>query len=405
MSGRWLDVIGVGEDGPAALGAAERDLLAAADVVVGPPRQLERLESGDGAHLPWQAPLTAMLDQIVGLRGRRTVILATGDPSWFGIGATLTRHLGPEEFAIHPAPSAFQLAAARLHWPVQNVATISLHGRSVSGLHPHILPGNRVLALTGDRHTLRAAADLLVARGYGQSVMSVLERMGGADERVSATTASELDENAFGDFHTLAIDCVAGPEAVLVPAVPGLPDDVFASDGQLTKRDVRATTVSKLAPFPGALLWDVGAGCGSVAIEFMRAARDARAMCFERAGERLQMIALNKEALGVPALEIVPGGAPESLADQPVPDAVFLGGGVGNDRLFEACWGALRPGGRLVANAVTLEGEAALFERHARFGGDLARLDVSVLDAVGGYRAFRPRMTVTQWWVSKGAKA
>ncbi|HEY8595013.1 MAG TPA: precorrin-6y C5,15-methyltransferase (decarboxylating) subunit CbiE [Devosiaceae bacterium] len=402
MSEHWLDVIGVGEGSVSELPPRLRQVLDAADTIVGPPRQLLDLNPQRHRLVEWQAPLTAMIDQILGLRGSPTVILATGDPNWFGIGATLTRYLDAGEFAVHPSPSAFQLAAARLHWPLQNVTTLSLHGRSVSGLHPHILPGNRVLALTSDKQTLRHAADLLVARGYGSSAMTVLENMGGPNERVTTRIARELDEDRYGDFHTLAIGCVADAGAPILPKVPGLPDEAFISDGQLTKRDVRATTLARLAPFPGALLWDVGAGCGSVGIEFMRAAPRSHAICFEREGERLQMIALNREALGVPGLEIVPGDAPQSLEGHPPPDAVFLGGDVGNDALFEACWRALKPGGRLVANAVTIEGEVALFARHRQFGGELVRHEVSVLDRVGGYRALRPRMAVTQWLAIKG---
>jgi precorrin-6Y C5,15-methyltransferase (decarboxylating) len=381
----WLDVIGAGEG-------------ALPEVVLGPTRLKSRVP-----HLvEWQSPtLETMLAQIVALRGTPTVVLATGDPMWFGIGATLAKHIAPDEFRVHPGPSSFQLAAARLRWPLQHLTTISLHGRPVEGLHPHVVPGNRILALTSDRGTLGAVARLLVERGYGQSLLTVLENLDAANERIGTATAATLDAAAYGDFHVLAVDCVADYGAPLLPPVPGLPDEAFVSDGQLTKREVRAATLAKLAPYPRALLWDVGAGCGSVAIEWLRAARDAEAIAFERDEQRREMIAANGRAFGTPGLKIVGGEAPDSLSGQNAPDAVFIGGDVGNAALFEACWAALRPGGRLVANAVTLDAEAALYARQARLGGELVRIEVSVLDRLGDERVMRPRMAVTQWLAVK----
>ena len=341
-----------------------------------------------------------MITQIEAYRGTPTVLLASGDPLWFGMGATLARHLAPDEFRVTPHASSFQYAAARLRWPLQHVVTLSAHARPPEVIHPHIAPGNRILALTTDAATAPHVATLLTDRGYGRSLLTVLENLGGPDERIVSAEARAFDL-AIGDFYVLAVDCVADPGAALLPPIPGLPDDAFVTDGQLTKREIRATTIAKLAPYPGALLWDVGAGCGSVAIEWMRAARDATAIAFEREGERLQMIAVNATSLGVPTLRIENGDAPDSLIGMPAPDAVFLGGAVANETLFHACWTALRPGGRLVANAVTLEGEQALYTRHARLGGELVRIDVATLDAIGSHRALRPRMPVTQWAVTK----
>jgi precorrin-6Y C5,15-methyltransferase (decarboxylating) len=231
-------------------------------------------------------------------------------------------------------------------------------------------------------------------------VLTVLENLGGPAERVSSASAQGFDL-PIGDFYVLAIDCIANVGAPLLPPVPGLPDDAFVSDGQLTKREVRAATLARLAPYPGARLWDVGAGCGSIGIEWMRAARGASAVAFEREGERLQMIAVNAATLGAPGLEIAPGDAPGTFAGHAAPDAVFLGGAVADEGLFAAAWAALRPCGRLVANAVTVEGEAALYARHAVHGGELARIEVSGLDAVGTHRVLRPRMAVTQWLAVK----
>lgn len=392
----WLDIIGCGE--------GDLPRVPAVDTIVAPKRIIERLRASgvdEGRLSEWRSlKLDDMIAQITALRGTRTALLASGDPLWFGIGATLRRHLSPGEFRVEPHASSFQYAAARMRWPLQNVLTLSAHARPPEVIHPHILPGSRILALTTDATTAPHVANMLVERGYGSSILTVLENLGGPHEHITSAPADTFSL-AIGDFYVLAIDCVADAGAPLLPPIPGLPDDAFISDGQLTKREVRAATLAKLAPYPGALLWDVGAGCGSIAIEWMRAARDARAVTFEREGERLQMIAVNAAKLGVPGLDIAPGDAPATFADQPTPDAVFLGGDVANDALFAAAWDALRPGGRFVANAVTIEGEAALYARHATFGGDLARIEVGVLDTVGRHRVLRPRMAVTQWLAVK----
>jgi len=401
----WLNIVGVTEQGIEALDPKARALLASAQVIIGPDRFLQKKQSitvgAEVTLIKWQPPLSTMIEQIMQQRGEPTIILATGDPNWFGIGATLKKHVSDEEFQLHPSPSAFQLAAAKMHWPIQNTSCISLHGRAVETLHPHVLPANRVLALTSNADTVKHVAQILLSRGYKNSHLTVLENLGSANERRLSFPASEAMDQKMGDFYTLAIDCVANDDAPLLSTVPGLPDDAFISDGQLTKREVRSATLAKLAPFPGALLWDVGAGCGAVAIEWMRAARDTKAICFERDDKRQQMIAHNRNALGTPTLEIVSGNAPQNLVQQPTPDAIFIGGDVANNELFSACWHALKPGGRLVANAVTMEGERALFDRHESHGGALARIEVSVTSNVGNYRVLKPRMAVTQWLVTK----
>lgn len=435
----WLNIIGVGEKGVGELSPHLRELITEAFTVIGPfrflasvapavpdievhpalvqQRSLEAVarallyvddeditfveEDLSRVMIEWQGGIDNMLGQILPLRGSPTVILATGDPMWFGIGATLANHLAPDEFAIHTHPAAFQLAAAKLHWPLQHIATLSLHGRPVELIAPHILPGNRILALTTDATTIDRVADILANRGYGQSILTALENLGGVEEKVTFATAEDFNAKAIGDFYVLGIDCVADKDAALLPPVTGLPDEAFVSDGQLTKREVRAATLARLAPFPGALLWDVGAGCGSVGIEWMRAARDARAIAFELDEKRLEMIGDNSRALGTPTLEIVPGEAPATLRDKPAPDAIFIGGGVANDELFDACWAALKPGGRLVANAVTLDGEQSLIRRQELHGGDLTRIDIATLDTVGKHKVMRARLPVTQWSVQK----
>jgi precorrin-6Y C5,15-methyltransferase (decarboxylating) len=404
----WLHIIGFSE--------GDLPHIPPCEIVIGPERAIDRLSSspvqggrgtgeaggGGGPKLvAWASlKLESMLAQITALRGTPTVMLASGDPLWFGIGATLTHHLAPGEFRVTPHASSFQYAAARMRWPLQHVTTLSLHARPAELIHPHITPGHRILALTTDATTAPHVARILTERGYGRSILTVLEHLGGPAETVASATAEGFALTV-GEFYVLAIDCVADPGAPLLSPVPGLPDDAFVTDGQLTKREVRAATLARLGPYPGALLWDVGAGCGSIAIEWMRAARDSRAIAFEREGERLQMIAVNAANLGVPHLRIENGDAPDSLIGMPTPDAIFLGGGISNETLFHSCWTALRSGGRLVANAVTLDGERALLERQSRLGGELVRIDVATLDTIGGHRALRPRMPVTQWAVTK----
>ena len=397
----WLDIIGVSEAGLSALSPAHAKLVERAEIIVGSQRFIDQCPSNHQTRIVWRSGVEKMVEQVREQRGRPTVILATGDPGWFGIGATLAKNFDGDEFRIHPSPSAFQLAAARMGWPLQDCATLSLHGRVVENLHPHLVPGNRILALTSNAGTCDQVTEILRARAYGSSTLTVLENLGGA-ETIFSFVAKDGPPEPIGDFYTLAIACVADKDAQILPSVPGLPDDAFVHDGQLTKRDVRAATLAKLAPYPEALLWDVGAGCGSIAIEWMRAARGARAICFERSEDRCHLIAQNRGALGVPDLKIASGDAPDILLGREAPDAIFIGGAVSDDRVFDVCWQALRSGGRLVANAVTLEGQEALHRRQEEFGGELTRLEISKLDRVGGRRVMRPAMAVTQWAVTRG---
>lgn len=400
MTGPWLDIIGVTEGGIEALPETLQKLVAEAKTVLGPERLLPKAMPHQDVRA-WTPPLQSMIEQVNGCRGSKTVVLATGDPNWFGIGVTLGRHLEVDEFALHPAPGAFQLTAARLKWPLQAVQTLSLHGRPVATLHPHIVPGNCILALTANAGTLAEVCVLLKARGYGRSRLHVFENLGGSGENRQSFVADAKDIPQIGDFYTLAIECVADPGAALLPPVPGLPDDAFESDGQLTKREVRAATLASLMPYPDALLWDVGGGAGSVGIEWMRAAPRARAICFERHGDRCAMIEANARNLGTPSLKIIPGDAPQSLGGQPSPDAIFWGGDLDNQELFTALWDALRPGGHLVANAVTVSGRQMLFALEDRVGGTLTENSISRLDKVGQQKIMRPKMPVLQWTVQK----
>jgi precorrin-6Y C5,15-methyltransferase (decarboxylating) len=396
----WLSVIGVGADGLAGVTPAAQAMVRAAEVLVGGPRHLAMVNGG-AERLTWETPLSRTVDAIAARRGRRVVVLATGDPMWFGIGVTLARRFARDEIAILPHVSAFSLAAARTGWPLAETEVVTLHGRPLELLALHLSPGARLLILSENGETPARVACFLRDRGWGRSAITVLENLGAADERCVAGIAAQWNAGPCADLNTIAIACVADEGTRVLSRAPGLPDDAFAHDGQLTKREVRAATLAALAPQPGQLLWDVGAGCGSIAIEWMRVARGTRAIAIEREPARQALIAQNASALGVPALRIVAGAAPDALAGLDPPDAIFIGGGLSAPAMVESCWSALKPSGRLVANAVTLDGEAALAAAHARHGGELARISVSRAGAVGTHAAWRPLMPVTQWSASK----
>ena len=393
----WLSVVGIGEDGLEALSPAARALVDDAEVLIGGERHLAMLPDDGRERLAWPSPLAALVDEIAGRKGQRVCVLATGDPQCFGIGVTLAKRIPLPEMTIVPAPSAFSLACARLGWPLAEVETVTLHGRPLALLHPFVQPGARLLILSENATTPGAVAGLLRDRGYGGSRLTVLEHLGGVKERLYEATAETWSAKDVADLNTLAVECVAEPEAALLPRTPGLADDAFRHDGQLTKREVRAATLAALAPLPGQRLWDVGAGCGSVAIEWLRAAPRSMAIAIEQKAARRVLIADNAAALGTPQLEIVAGEAPDALAGLAVPDAVFIGGGAATAGIFEACWSALAPGGRLVANAVTLEGEGALARWQGEVGGTLTRLAVVRAEPVGEFLGWRPLMPVTQF--------
>lgn len=396
----WLTVIGIGEDGLDGLSRTARTLVDQAEVLVGGARHLAFVPEGRAKRLVWRQPLTESLLEIDAHEGRRVVVLASGDPLWYGVGALLLRRFGRDSMLVLPAPSAFSLAAARMGWPLAECTTLTLHGRPLARLALFLAPGARLLILSEDGSTPASVAALLAEHGWGDSGMTVLEHMGGPRERRVEGRASTWHEPRVADLNTLTIDCVAGPGARAYSRLAGLPDDAYGHDGQLTKRVVRAATLAPLAPFPGETLWDVGAGCGSIAIEWLRGGGE-RAIAIERDPARVALIAQNAAMLGVPELEIVPGEAPAVLAGLPEPDAVFLGGGTGTPGLFEQAWSRLRPGGRLVANAVTVEGEARLGAWHAGHGGRLTRIAVAEATPLGGGHAWRPLLPVTQLWLAK----
>jgi precorrin-6B C5,15-methyltransferase / cobalt-precorrin-6B C5,C15-methyltransferase len=398
---RWLSIVGIGEDGMAGLSPLAAAVVAQAELLVGGSRHLAMVPDGTAEKLAWPSPLIDAVTPIKAARGRRVVVLASGDPFLWGVGATLARFIPPEEIACHPAPSSFSLAAARLGWAQQDCALISLHGRPFEVLVPHVQPDARILALTWDGRTPAKAAARLTELGFGASRLTVLERMGGAGEAIRTARADAFGLDNIDPLNVLAIEAIAGPDARPLSLAAGLPDDFFEHDGQLTKREIRAVTLSALQPLKGQLLWDIGLGAGSVAIEWLLRHPANRAIGIEENADRATRALVNAVNLGVPHLRLVSGAAPAALAGLDRPDAVFIGGGTGDDSVFEAAWSALRPGGRLVANAVTLESEQALAWRFTRYGGDLIRLGVERLVPVGSMHGWRPAMPVTQWSVVK----
>ena len=398
---KWLTIVGMGEDGWEGLSTRARHEIEAADAIVGSTRLLARLPKLAAEIHEWPQPFSAVVDRIRPLRGRRTVILATGDPLNYGVARKLMEFIPFVEMEIIPHLSAFSLAASRMGWSLPDCDTLTLHGRDAGHIEAFIQPDVRLIVLTADATTVAEVARRLTARGFGKSRVTVLENMGGTRERLSAFQADAPPPAEYSPLNTLAIHCAASPDARIFSRLAGLPDEAFLHDGQLTKREVRAATLAALAPTPDKLLWDVGAGCGSVSVEWMRAARGCEAIAFESNPERARMIATNADELGTPRLKLVTGSAPATYDGQPAPDAVFIGGGLWISGVVEQAWDALKPGGHIVANVVTIEGELHLYDLHEKFGGDIVRIDVSQLTYVGRLRALRPRMAVTQWRAAK----
>ena len=394
MNAPWLSLVGVGADGPEGLGPKARAALAGAELLAGGARHLSMVPDDGRPRLAWRSPLAHSLDGLLARRGRPVAVLASGDPLWHGIGRLLLRHLPPAEVAVLPHVSAFQLACARLGWPLEDVATLSLHGRPLDRLRRHLAPGRRLLLLTGDGAAPAAIGALLAEAGFGASAAWVLQELDGPRERVEGATAAGLAGRRFADLNVLALELAGAPG---LPLATGLPDELFDHDGQLTKAEIRALTLAALAPREGELLWDVGAGAGSVAVEWLRSGVALRAVAVERDPVRAGRATRNAARLGVPELELRVGAAPDALAGLPRPDAIFVGGGVAAPGLLDLCWGKLLDNGRLVANAVTVAGEAALLAFHARRGGRLLRLAFSRCEPVAGGRlVWRPAMPVTQ---------
>jgi precorrin-6B C5,15-methyltransferase / cobalt-precorrin-6B C5,C15-methyltransferase len=400
---KWLSVVGIGEDGLSGLSPVARSLLDRATAIVGGDRHLAMLPKSDRREkIVWSSPIAATVTEIVRRRGQAVCVLASGDPMCYGIGVTLIRQIAIAEMTIVPAASAFSLACARLGWSLTDVETISLCGRDPASIQVALYPGARLLALSSDRQTPAIVADILVKRGWGDSQITVLERMGGDRERTIEGIASDWGTRECDDLNTIAILCIpSSPHLHYYSRLAGLPNTAYHHDGQITKREIRAATLAALAPLPGQLLWDVGAGCGSVGIEWMRSDPRCEAIAIEQHPPRLQFIANNAATLGTPNLKIIAGEAPTALKDLPTPDAIFIGGGLTAANLFETCWQALRSGGRIVVNAVTVEGEQKIFQWHGKLGGEITRMAVQRAEPVGQFLGWKAMAPVTQWTAIK----
>jgi precorrin-6Y C5,15-methyltransferase (decarboxylating) len=397
-SSRWLSIVGIGQDGVDGLSPLAKSLVSSAELVVGGARHLELaapLIKGEG--LPWPSPLHNAFPAILARRGRPVAVLASGDPFNFGVGKQIAALVSADELISVPQPSSFSLAANRLGWALQDAATISLHGRAIEGLIRYLQPGARILALSWDGSTPAKAARLLIERGFGDASIAVLEELGGPKERVICRHASAFDLSGISALNVIGIEVPAGDGNQVIGFAPGLPDEIYESDGQLTKREVRAITLAALAPRQGELLWDIGLGAGSIAIEWLLRHSSLRAIGVEEREDRAERAMRNALALGVPDLQVIIGHAPEALAGLAPPDAVFIGGGFTDEGVFEAAWEALQPGGRIVANAVTLESETRLKVAFARHGGELVRIEISKAGKIGGFHGWRAAMPVTQW--------
>ncbi|TAJ30619.1 precorrin-6y C5,15-methyltransferase (decarboxylating) subunit CbiE [Bosea sp. (in: a-proteobacteria)] len=396
----WLSLIGLGEDGAAGLCREALAALNEAEIVFGGERHIALVGSVPGELRPWPQPFRNALPQILKERGRKVCVLATSDPFHYGIGNSLSRAIPASEMRIIPQLSSFSMACTRMRWPQEECALVSLHGRTLYRIVPHLQPGARILALSWDETTPSAVAELLTARGMGSARIVVMEALGGPKERIRESRADDFALDEVVPLNLIAVEIGEARDARILPLAPGLDEDWFAHDGQITKSEIRAITLSALAPRAGELLWDVGAGSGSVAVEWCQRHLRNRAIAFEAKTERAERVRRNALELGGLSIEIA-GAAPAALVGREPPDAVFIGGGLTEDGLFEAAWAALKPGGRLVANVVTIEGEARLAALHALHGGSLRRISIDRLAPVGGKHGWRPAMPVTQWRVEK----
>ncbi|MET4326738.1 precorrin-6Y C5,15-methyltransferase (decarboxylating) [Bradyrhizobium sp. i1.15.2] len=389
MADPWLTIIGIGEDGLAGLPEASRKALDDAETVFGGERHLA-LAGVTGRGRPWPVPFDA--DAVLSCRGRPTAVLASGDPFWFGAGASLAEKLHGDEWIAHPAPSTFSLAAARLGWRLEAIACLGLHAAPFERLVPHLAHGARIICLVRDAKAAGDLAKWLTARGWGASAFWTLTALGGPRESIDAHRADSFADRLAGTLVAVAVEA-RGAQGL--PRSSGLSDELFVHDGQITKRPVRALALSALAPRPGERLWDIGAGSGSISVEW--ALSGGTAIAVEAREDRAANIRNNAAAFGLAhRITVIAGKAPEALAALDGPDAVFIGGGL-DIAMFDAVWSRLASGTRLVVHAVTLETEALLGELHQRHGGDLIRVELAHATPLGRYRSWEAVRPVVQW--------
>jgi precorrin-6Y C5,15-methyltransferase (decarboxylating) len=400
----WLTIVGIGEDGWDGLNASAKRATESADVIFGGARHLDHVPVlGKAERVTWPSPMApAIQDILTNHRGqRRVTVLASGDPMLYGVGVPLTRGLETCEYRVIPQVSAFSLACARLGWAAAEVTLISLVNRPIEQLNRYLCPGQRVVIYSEDGATPHTVAQMLTNHGYGSSMLHVFENLGGSSEKHHQEMTCTWSIKRCADLNLIALHCVGDANVRALSLVPGLPEDAFETEGQLTKREVRAATLARLAPLPGQHLWDVGAGSGTIGIEWMRTHSSCSCIAFEVREERAHRISVNSMRLGTPALQVVIGTAPATFEGFVSPDAIFIGGGLTSEHMFEECWARLKSGGRLVANAVTIESEASLASWQRVFGGELVRIQIARAEPIGNDLGWRSLMPITQWTVVK----
>lgn len=387
----WLSIIGFGEDGLSGLSEASRSALVSAEIVMGPERHMSLLPDGPQERVIWPVPFADGIAQLTALRGRKVAVLASGDPFWFGAGSVFARAFAPQEWQAFPQPSVFSLVANRLGWALEHVTCLGLHAAPLTRLRPALADGARVIVLLRDAAALDALRTILAEAGFGASQAWICSAMGGPRERIVEVKAHDIAADLGTHPVAVALSCVGEG----LPLAPGLADDVFTHDGQITKAPIRAITLTALAPHPGEQLWDIGSGSGSIAIEWLRLHPSLRAISIEANATRAETIRANALKLGQDRLEIVEGRAPEALIDLPAPNAIFVGGGLSEEllqHLSQSC-----PGARIVANAVTLESEALLQRWHASRGGALMRVELSRAAPIGPRTGWKAAYPIVQW--------
>ncbi|WP_419740002.1 precorrin-6y C5,15-methyltransferase (decarboxylating) subunit CbiE [Ruegeria sp.] len=393
----WLTVLGLGEGGLDGLSPANRQVLDRAEVIMGPPRHLSLVPETGAERIEWPVPFSDGLPILTGLQGRATVVLASGDPFWFGAGSVIARNFDAAEWTARPGQSTFSLAAARLGWPLEGTQTFGLHAAPLTRLRPHLSPGLRAIILLRNGAAVAELATYLTETGFADTQLHVMEALGGPRERARSVS---LTEALLGTFdHPVCVGLEVAGEGRVFPKASGKPDDIFETDGQITKRPIRALTLSALAPQRGEHLWDIGGGTGSISIEWLMCDPTLTATTIEPRVDRAERIRRNADALGQDRLNVVHGTAPDALSGLPLPDVVFIGGGLSADLL---AWlrDALPSGARLVANAVTLESEALLARWHEELGGDLLRIELAHSAPLGPRRGWKSAYPVVQWSVT-----
>jgi precorrin-6Y C5,15-methyltransferase (decarboxylating) len=399
----WLTIVGIGEDAWEGLSTEAKRAIESADLLYGGARHLAHVPVGNAKKIAWPSPMASAVKEILTKhrRQRRVSVLASGDPMLYGVGVTLTRELTPVEFHVIPQVSAFSLACARMGWAVAETTLVSLVNRPIEQLQRYLYPGQKIVIYSEDGATPGTVAQMLTNHGYGSSHLNVFENLGGFSEKCHEGVARSWQTERCGDLNLIALTCVADVGVEPLSLVPGLPEDAFETDGQMTKREIRAVTLARLAPLPGQQLWDVGAGTGTIGIEWMRAHASCSCIAFEEREDRMNRILTNAKRLGVPAMKVVMGTAPATFKGLAAPNAIFIGGGLTTERMFEECWDRLVSGGRLVANAVTIESEAYLAARQKQYGGELVRMLIARAEPIGGALGWRYLMPITQWAVVK----